>query len=208
MGSYCACALPWPLPEVLICGAGQKDSSSGDENAVALTTREIERASEYDPELQSIRECLLNGKWYAIEFKEYLPMQNELSAIGKLVLCGTRIVIPKQICSQVPELAHDSHRGIVSMKQPLRTKVWWPSIDKEVERVCKTCHGCQLIGQPSKPEPMTHTELPPAPWQQLAADLLGPLPPSDNIFVVVDYYSRFFEMEFTKSTTVQDVCHS
>jgi len=33
MGSYCACALSWPLPEVSIRGAGQKDRSSGDEDA-------------------------------------------------------------------------------------------------------------------------------------------------------------------------------
>ena len=36
---------------------------------VALTTREIESASEKDPELQSIRECLLSGRWHDIEFK-------------------------------------------------------------------------------------------------------------------------------------------
>ena len=36
MGSYCACALTWPLPELSICGAGQKDRSSGDENALCL----------------------------------------------------------------------------------------------------------------------------------------------------------------------------
>ena len=48
---------------------------------VASTTCEIERPSENDPELQSIQECLLNGKWYTIEFKEYLSMRNELSAI-------------------------------------------------------------------------------------------------------------------------------
>ena len=32
MGSYCACALLWLLPEVSIRGAGQKNRSSGDEN--------------------------------------------------------------------------------------------------------------------------------------------------------------------------------
>ena len=32
---------------------------------VALTTRELERASEHDHELKSARECLLNGKWHA-----------------------------------------------------------------------------------------------------------------------------------------------
>ena len=62
---------------------------------VPLTTREIESASEKDPELQSVRECLLSGKWYDIEFKEYLPMRSELCAIVKLVPRGTRIVLPK-----------------------------------------------------------------------------------------------------------------
>ena len=168
---------------------------------VALTTREIERASEHDAELKSVRECLLNGKWNVLEFKGYLPVRGELSAIGKLVLRGTRIVIPKQLRCQVLELAHEGHPGIVAMKQRLRTKVWWPGIDKEVERACKTCHGYQLVSQPTKPETMTHTELPTAPWQHLTADLLGPLPSGDYVFVVVDYCSRFFDIEFTKSTT-------
>ena len=72
-------------------------------------------------------------------------------------------------------------------------KVWWPGIGKEVQRVCKTFCGCQLVvTQPSKPEPMARTELLSAPWQHLAAALLGPLLFGDYIFVVVDYYSRFF----------------
>ena len=156
---------------------------------VALITREIERTSEHDAELKSVRGCLLNGKWYALEFKEYLPVRGELSVTGKLVLCGTRIVIPKQLRCQVLELPHEGLPGIVAMKQRSGTKVWWPGIDKEVERACKTCHGCQLVSQPTKPEPMTRTELPTAPWQHLAADLLGTLPSGDYVFVVVDYYS-------------------
>ena len=48
---------------------------------VALTTREIERTSEDDPELKSVRECLLNGRWNAIEFKVYLLVRGKLSAI-------------------------------------------------------------------------------------------------------------------------------
>jgi len=98
-----------------------------------LTTHEIERASEHDPELKSVRECLLNGRWHAIEFKEYLPVRVELRAIGKLVLRGTRIVFPKQLRCQALKLAHEGHPGTVAMKQRLRTKVWWPGIDKEVE---------------------------------------------------------------------------
>ena len=132
-------------------------------------------------------------------------MRGELSAIGKLVLRGTRIVIPKHLRTQVLKLAHEGHPGIVALKQRFRTKVWWPGIDKEVDRACKTCHGCQLVSKPSKPEPMTRTELPSAPWQHLAADLMGPLPSGDYVFVVVDFRGGFFEMEFIKSTTSEKI---
>ena len=150
---------------------------------VVLTTREIESTSEEDPELQSVRKCLLSGRWHDNEFKEYSPMQGELCAIGKLVLRGTRVVVPKELRSHVLKLALEGHPGIVAMKQRLRSKVWWPGLDKNAERVCKTCHGCQLVSQPLKPEPMTRTEFPSAPWQHLAADLLDPLPSGDYIFV-------------------------
>lgn len=89
------------------------------------------------------------------------------------------------------------------MKQCLQTTVWWPDIDKEVERVF--VHGCQLVSQPPKPEPVTHTELPSVPRQHLAANLLGPLPSGDYVFVMVDFYSHLSEMEFTKSITSERI---
>ena len=87
------------------------------------------------------------------------------------------------------------------MKSNFKTKIWWPGIDKEIENYSKTCYGCQLVSQSTNPEPMTRTELPSAPWQDLAADVLGPLPSGDYIFVCVDYYSRYVELEVTKVIT-------
>ena len=89
--------------------------------------------------------------------------------------------------------------------QEYQTKVRWPGIEKEVERAYKTCHGCQLVSEPIKPEQMTRAELPSAPWQYLAAELLGRLPASDYVFVGVDYYSRFSEIEFTKSNISEKI---
>ena len=146
----------------------------------AVTTRDIEKASRYDPEMSAIRECLRFGLWYKLPYKEYLVTQNELSAIGYLVLRGTRIVVPIELRNKILEAAHSGHPGIVSMKQLLRTQVWWPGIDRDVENVCKTCHGCQLVGRPTPPEPLKPTELPNAPWEYLACDLLGPLPTGEQ----------------------------
>jgi hypothetical protein len=77
-------------------------------------------------------------------YKEYLPIRNELCAIGKVVLRGTRIVVPTILREHVLELAHEGHPGIVSIKIHLRSKVWWAGIDKCIERYCKSCYECQL----------------------------------------------------------------
>lgn len=51
------------------------------------------------------------------------------------------------------------------------------------------------MGAPAAPEPLKRTELPSQPWQDLAIDFCGPLPSGHNLFVIVDYYSRFIEVE-------------
>ena len=91
-------------------------------------------------------------------------------------------MIPSKLRTQVLVLAHEGHPGIVSMKQRLRSKVWWSGIDRQAERFCKTCHGCQLVSRPANPEPIKPTLSPRGPWQDLAVDLLGPLPSEDYVF--------------------------
>ena len=53
----------------------------------------------------------------------------------------------------------------------------------------------------SRPEPITRTLPPSVPWQDYAIDILGPLPTRENIFVIVDYYSRYFETVVMKTVT-------
>lgn len=125
-----------------------------------MTIREIEHASAEDQELSSVRQCLLNQKWNTMAYKSYIPIRLELRAVGQVVLRGTRIVIPTSLRGKVIEIGHEGHPGIILMKQRLRTKVWWPGMDKDIERYCKSCYGCQMIAQPPKPEPMTRSELP------------------------------------------------
>ena len=56
---------------------------------------------------------------------------------------------------------------------------------------------------------MKSTELPQGPWQHVSADLMTPsLPSGHTLLVVVDYYSRYFEVEFLKSTTTDKVIAS
>ena len=110
---------------------------------IALTTREIEKASYADKELRNLRNCILSNDWLKLDCKLYLSVRSELTTIGFIVLRGTRIVIPSELREHVLKLAHEAHPGIVMVKKRLRSKVWWPGIDKDSERFCKKCYGCQ-----------------------------------------------------------------
>lgn len=44
-----------------------------------------------------------------------------------------------------------------------------------------------------KGEPLKCTKSPPGPWQDVAVDLMGPMPTGESLLVVVDYYSRYYE---------------
>ena len=58
-----------------------------------------------------------------------------------------------------------------------------------------------MVSSPAHPEPVKSTPLPEGPWEDLALDLLGPLPSEESILVVVDYFSRYFEVDIMRSTT-------
>ena len=89
----------------------------------ALKTKETERVSAKDPELQAVRRCLVEERWNGAP-KQYLPKRNELTFIGHVILRGARIVMPQALRKRVVSLAHQGHQGVVKTKERLRTKAW------------------------------------------------------------------------------------
>ena len=96
---------------------------------------------------------------------------------------GTRIALSSKLRPQALALAYEEHLGITGTNQNFRTKVYWSGMDKAAQKHCKSCHGCQLVAQPNPPGPIRSTALPDAPWQHLAADLMGPFPSGHSILV-------------------------
>ena len=168
---------------------------------VALSPKEIEEASYADEELCLVKNCVKSGNWEQCTIPSYAHVKDELCTYGEFLLHGTRIVVPKVLQDKVVRLTHEGHQGVVKTKYWLRSKVWWPGMDKDVENLCKVCHGCQVTSSCDPPDLMSRALPPSAPCQDCSADLLGPLPTGESILVVVDYYSRFLEVAILKSTT-------
>ena len=169
---------------------------------VALRVQDIQEESSKDPELTVVRECIRSSNWETLP-KEYKCVRNELTTIGFVVLRGTRIVIPRELQSRVVDLAHEGHQGVMKTKERLRSKVWWPGMDCDAERKCKRCIGCQMVTKSDNPPPVKSTKIPDKPWQELAMDLLGPLPKGESLLVLIDYFSRWIEVDIVYSTTTR-----
>ena len=72
---------------------------------------------------------------------------------------------------------------------------------QDAERNCRECYGCQLVTKETITPPVKVTRMPEKPWQDLALDLLGPMPTGEYLLVLVDYLSRWVEVDIIKSTT-------
>lgn len=160
----------------------------------AIKIAEILEESTKDPAIQSVKKALNLGEWseLALPFRAF---ESELCFQGDILLRGSRIVMPISLQERALDLGHEGHPGISVMKRRLRAKLWWPKMDSQIEASVKKCFGCTIVSAPDAPEPMRRTELPSQPWQHLAMDFLGPLPSGHYLFVVIDYFSRFKEVE-------------
>lgn len=173
----------------------------------AIRLKDIEKASNSDKELCKVKQCIQSGRWTS-DLSDYTHVKNELTVVGDIILRGVRIVVPKELRQRILKLAHEGHQGIVKTKQRLRTKVWWPGIDRQAEKLCQSCFGCQTVAPDSRPEPVKMTILPDKPWEDLAADVLGPMPNGEYLLVTIDYFSRYFEVDILSSITSASIIDS
>lgn len=172
----------------------------------AVDLNELETVSSSDPELVQLREFLDRGIWNHTsgEIKPYHAFRNELGKVGDLVVRGSRLVIPRDLRQRMLQLGHEGHPGRTKMQQRLRHTCWWPGMDEAIARTVDSCTGCQLVSLPDRPEPMERRKLPVMPWTDIAIDFLGPLPSGDYLLVIVDYFSRYKEIEILRKITASE----
>lgn len=134
------------------------------------------------------------------ELSKYWAEKDKLTISNELLLYARRIVIPMELQKEVLTKIHHGHQGIQRCK--LSTSVWWPGVSKAMEAFVKTCPTC-MKNTPPPVQPLMQSTLPGYPWERVAADLFQL---NDSKFlVVVDYYSRYMEIQKLTSTSSASV---
>uniref|UniRef100_A0A803TUL0 Gypsy retrotransposon integrase-like protein 1 n=1 Tax=Anolis carolinensis TaxID=28377 RepID=A0A803TUL0_ANOCA len=155
------------------------------ENLVAVTTRgkvweeELKQAYEGDGWLQSHKE------------------QGETSE--GLLFVNKKLYIPEKLRPEMLKRCHDSkgagHLGPTKTIKLLARQCWWPGMRKDVKSYitrCELCAECKT--PPGKPQGLLQSVVEPTrPWECVAMDFVGELPPSKGyryIWTVLDLFSK------------------
>ena len=90
------------------------------------------------------------------------------------------------------------HRGIRKYKARAQEAVWWPAFNVHITAHVENCEA-RIKQRFQLPEPLQPSTPPTLPWQKLAIDLCGFK--QQCFLIIVDYFSRFIDVQLMHSTT-------
>lgn len=102
------------------------------------------------------------------------------------------------------KLIHVGHIGIAKCRNRAKEVMFWPNKHGQIEEMVSNCPTClQFCISNAPKELMISHEFPEFRWQVVAADLFQIN--AEHHLLVLDYHSRYFELEKMSSTTCREV---
>lgn len=134
------------------------------------------------------------------EERVYYGKRDELSLESNCILWGLRVVIPKKLREPILQQLHESHFGIVKMKQIARSFFWWPGLDTEIEKLVDSCELCVKNRVKLNKVSTMQWPYPSEPWSRIHTDFLGPFY-GHMLIVIIDAHSKWPEVINMKNNT-------
>ena len=133
----------------------------------------------------------------------YWCFRYELTILDRLVMKGSRGVIPTSMRLGTLRRLHDAHQGLTSTLQRGRRAVYWPKLQDDISEMVEKCSECQRHGN-RKPLPPERQISATRPMEILGMDLVQFR--RQYALDTVDYYSGFLaygtlDNETTEATT-------
>ena len=132
---------------------------------------------------------------------------------------SSQLATPKPLRNQVMQLAHDGimsgHQGVRRTTDRVLSNFWWPGLQADVSRFCRSCDICQRTVHKGRIPKATLTKVPiiQTPFTRVAIDLIGPMFPSTDrghryILTLVDYATRYPEATPLKNIETETVAEA
>ena len=136
-------------------------------SSLPLSHIQLKRGTQTDPTLSQVVQHTLRG-WSDCRptsevLAPYWRHRHELTMEAGCLLLGSRVIVPLQWRQAILRELHEGHPGVARMKALARSKVWWPNIDMEIEKVAKSCSTCVEV-KTSPAAPLHPWAWPKRPW--------------------------------------------
>lgn len=171
-----------------------------------IDNKKIAEETKKDPAMMKTIEYLKTGwpKTVSAEMNSFHIRREEITCEDGVVLWGHRVIIPEGLRKRLLSELHGAHFGMVRMKSQARTWMWWPGIDQDIEKLCKSCLPClQSRQDPAKaaetPWPVAHE-----PFQRVHVDYLGPIK-GKMFLILTDAFTKWPEVYEVKTMTAQEL---
>ena len=180
----------------------------------ALAVDEIIEETRADVTLQAVMRAINSNNWQ-LKHSDNVNMtffdkfcvsdvRDELTSVnGQILLRGHRIVIPESLHKRCIQLAHEGHQGVTKTKALLRSKVWFPFMDKLCSEMLESCFQCQVASNKTVREPLQMSQIPDTPWQEVSLDFAEV--EGCYVLVIIDDHSRFPIVQIINSTAAKIV---
>ena len=119
-----------------------------------VTATQIAKESKSNKELSIVLKSIQHGPWpsdTAVDLSPFCKCYTELLILDGCILWDSRVAIPSVFCHSLLQKLHASHLGMSRMKSlSLQFYFWWPGLDSQIKKVCRTCVECYLTGTHQK----------------------------------------------------------
>ena len=140
------------------------------------------------------------------EIQKYWTFHEELTIKDRLILKGTRIVIPDKMREDILKQIHEGHLGFNKCQMRAKETVYWPGLIDQLENLILNCQLClkySKLKNKSTPHTALGHKVPAVPCSKVATDIFHY--ESQLYLLIVDYTSRFPIVRRLKSMSAQCV---
>ena len=111
---------------------------------------------------------------------------------GIILFKSHKLIIPRAKRTEMINVIHGSHLGIVKCKSRGKDVMYWPGLSSDIERVVSQCATCALNSDANPKEPLIPLEIAERPWANISTDIFEFK--GNNYLVTVDHYSKWPEV--------------
>lgn len=137
------------------------------------------------------------------ELKTLYKLKDLIHVKDNVIYYNNRILIPKQLRQEMLMIVHSGHAGVVKCKKRARKVLFWPGMSQDIQHFVLSCKSCEKF-RPSNPKQslMSH-DIPDLPFHKIGMDICHFA--GKDYLVVVDYYSKWIEVNSLKNKTADNV---